>query len=59
MKKDSIGNVKLKLFGKFIQLRITVPSQNVTPISILPVLHKIDNKFVETAVEIFVDKSAY
>ena len=57
MKNEGITTIKLTLYGKAIELALVVPEQRVTPLSLLPVLHEIDNKFIETAVEVFVEEN--
>lgn len=57
MKNEDVANIKLTLYGKAIELVLSVPTQQVTPVNLLPALHEIDNKFVATAVEVFVEKN--
>jgi Fe-S-cluster containining protein len=57
MKIEEVTNIKLTLYGKAIELVLSVPKKQVTPVNLLPALHEIDNKFVATAVEVFVEKN--
>ncbi|QSA99364.1 YkgJ family cysteine cluster protein [Methylomonas sp. EFPC1] len=54
MSKTTPANVKLTLYGKPIELKFSAPTEKVTPVAMLPALHRINNTFVETAVAAFV-----
>lgn len=54
MRKTTPANIKLTLYGKPIELELSAPAEKVTPVAILPALHRINNAVVETAVEVFV-----
>ncbi|MDT4332640.1 YkgJ family cysteine cluster protein [Methylomonas sp. MED-D] len=58
MRKTTPANIKLTLYGKPIELELSAPAEKVTPVAILPALHRINNTFVETAVEVFVADGA-
>ncbi|BBL57368.1 YkgJ family cysteine cluster protein [Methylomonas koyamae] len=50
------AQVNLTLYGKPLELKFAVPADKVTPLGVLPALQQIDNQFVDTAVEAFVDR---
>lgn len=56
MKDTVTANINLMLYGKSVALNLSLPADPVKPTRMLPVLHQITSKFVETAVEAFVDK---
>ena len=57
MKNSKTANIKLTLYGKQLELNLSVPLKPVKPTRMLPVLHKITNKFVETGIKAFVGEN--
>ncbi len=57
MKNSKTANIKLSLYGKQVELNLSVPLKPVKPIKMLPVLQNITNKFVETGVKAFVGEN--
>lgn len=52
--KDSVNaNVQITLYGKPVELNISLSAEPVKPMRMLPVLQNITNKFVDTAIEAF------
>ncbi len=56
MKNTIPANIRLKLYGKQLELNLNVPAKPVKPERMLPVLHHITNKFVDTGIEAFIRK---
>lgn len=53
--KDTVNaNIQITLYGKPVELNLFLPAKPVKPTRMLPVLQKITNKFVDTAIEAFV-----
>lgn len=57
MKNSVTANINLTLYGKPVALNLSFPDKLVKPRRMLPVLQKITNKFVETAVDAFVGEN--
>lgn len=54
MKNSVEANIQIKLYGKPVELNLSLPVKRVKPDRMLPVLQKITDKFAKTAVEAFV-----
>lgn len=54
MKEPITANIKLNLYGKPVELNLPVSTLKVKPKRMLPVLQTITDRFVDTAVEVFV-----
>ena len=57
MKNKTSAKINFTLYGKPITLNLSVPTKSVTLVNMLPVLHEIDNRFIATAVEVFVGEN--
>lgn len=57
MKEPVNANIQINLYGKPVELNLTLPADEVKPSRMLPVLQKITNQFVDTAVEVFVGEN--
>lgn len=57
MKNSVAAKINLTLYGKPVELNLSLPTKPVKPTRMLPVLHKMTDKFVDTAVEVFVEES--
>lgn len=56
--KDSVNaNIQIKLYGKPVELNLSLSAEPVKPTRMLPVLQKITNKFVDTAIEAFLKEN--
>ena len=53
MEESILAKVKIKLYGKPLELELTMPKEAVKPTRMLPVFHQITNDFVDTAVDVF------
>ena len=57
MKNSKTANIKLTLYGKQLELNLSVPLKPVKPTRMLPVLQNITNKFVQIGVEALVGEN--